>query len=151
MPRSRLCYPCRTGLVADLKSLPDLYERCGRVVDRGRCRDCGRQRESDGPVWLVAAADTAREQVLDLLISLCREITPAGAAARGQSVVALVDFAVSHVDALVRWEAAPGLTFQVGRVALGAHRVLHTEWFPRGCVWVPRLADLPRRTVGALS
>jgi hypothetical protein len=141
---SWLCDICRIGLIADMRSLPYLYERCGHEIDAVRCPHCSRPRGSGDPAPLIAAAAAARERIVDLLVLLCRTIAAPEEILRGRSVGALVDFAVSRVDALAQREAAPLLTLQVAHAALGAHRVIHPESFRHGGVRAPGSSLDPR-------
>jgi hypothetical protein len=130
MDGSRLCHACRTGLIADLRSLPDLYDRCGQVLDRLRSRDRSASMPPTAPRE-VAMASAAQAGTLHLVAYLCSTLDAAGGAPPGQSVAMLTEIALAHIDEIPQRDDAPRLTDDVAQVARSAHRVVHPESFRR--------------------
>lgn len=121
----RLCGLCRDRLVAQLRSLPRLYDECGQLLGGSRQFN---EKTSGGPLpgmpFNTAAAD-ARAAILTVLSSwsglIARERKLAPPA---RTVRSLVEFAVRHIDWLTAHFAAADLTREVAHLVRGAQQVV---------------------------
>lgn len=104
LTRSRLCAPCRDGLGAHLRDLPDLYV----AVDHGRMPGTP----------LSAQAAGARSAIRGVLASWTHLVVGGRAVPRpARSVTDMADFLHRHVDWLGAHPAAAEIATEIGDLA----------------------------------
>lgn len=126
---SRLCSPCRGGLLRDLRQLPGLYEECARQLG-GRPVRTG-ERTSGGPLpgmpFDTRAAEV-RSSVLGVLSSWATLVVEErGVTAPRRTVAALAEFLARHADWLSGHRAAAEACEEVARLVRRARRAIDPE------------------------
>ncbi|MEW2517874.1 hypothetical protein [Actinacidiphila alni] len=137
----RLCAACHRRLTAGIRTLPELYRDCERVLGGAAAKGL-RERTSGGPLpgapFNPAAAET-RAAILGVLGSWSGLVAQErGLVPPERSIAALAVFLLRHADWLAAHPAVADATREVDRLVGRARRVAHPEQVRRialgGCV-----------------